>query len=226
MVSYERSAGATPARHTKNVPDRAAPVVLGPKRPEPTRDGVAAAVRASTAGPDEGAPVVLGAERAELARRVAEAVPDPELPMLTLADLGILRDVSVTDSRVVVSLTPTYSGCPAMAEMRADVHARLAAAGLGDVEVRTVLSPPWSSDWITEAGRRKLAEAGIAPPHAAPQLSSGPVPLNLTGPPRRVGCPVCGSGDTERTAAFSATACKDLYRCRACAEPFEHVKEI
>jgi ring-1,2-phenylacetyl-CoA epoxidase subunit PaaD len=113
-----------------------------------------------------------------------------------------------------------------MVEMRADVHAQLAAAGLRDVEVRTVLSPPWSSDWITEAGRRKLAAAGIAPPHAAPRRSSGPVPLNLTGPPRRVGCPVCGSGDTERTAAFSATACKDLYRCRACAEPFEHVKEI
>jgi ring-1,2-phenylacetyl-CoA epoxidase subunit PaaD len=195
MVSYERTAEATPVRHTKKAPDRAAPVVLGP-------------------------------DRSELARRIAESVPDPELPMLTLADLGILRDVSVTDSHVVVSLTPTYSGCPAMAEMRADVHARLAAAGLGDVEVRTVLSPPWSTDWITEAGRRKLSEAGIAPPQAAPQRGTGPVPLSLTGPPRRITCPSCGSADTERTAAFSATACKDLHRCRACAEPFEHVKEI
>jgi len=162
----------------------------------------------------------------ELARQVAESVPDPELPMLTLADLGILRDVTAEGERVVVSITPTYSGCPAMAEMRADVHARLAAAGLTDVDVRTVLSPPWSTDWITEAGRRKLSEAGIAPPQAAPQRGAGPVPLSLTGPPRRITCPSCGSAETERTAAFSATACKDLYRCRACAEPFEHVKEI
>lgn len=161
-----------------------------------------------------------------LARQVAESVPDPELPMLTLADLGILRDVTVTGSHVVVSLTPTYSGCPAMQEMRSDVAARLAGAGLTDVEVRTVLSPPWSTDWITEEGRRKLAAAGIAPPGPAPRLASGPVPLTLTVPDRRVICPACGSDDTERTAAFSATACKDLHRCRACAEPFEHIKEI
>jgi ring-1,2-phenylacetyl-CoA epoxidase subunit PaaD len=173
-----------------------------------------------------GRPVALGPERSALARRIAEGVPDPELPMLTLGDLGILRDVSMTGSHVVVSLTPTYSGCPAMAEMRADVHARLAAAGLGDVEVRTVISPPWSSDWISAAGRRKLAEAGIAPPGAAPRRASGPVPLSLTRPACRIACPSCGSADTERTAAFSATACKDLHRCRACAEPFEHVKEI
>ena len=161
-----------------------------------------------------------------LARQVAESVPDPELPMLTLADLGILRDVTVTGSHVVVSLTPTYSGCPAIQEMRCDVAARLAGAGLTDVEVRTVLSPPWSTDWITEEGRRKLAAAGIAPPGPAPRLAGGPVPLTLTVPDRRVTCPACGSGDTERTAAFSATACKDLHRCRACAEPFEHIKEI
>jgi ring-1,2-phenylacetyl-CoA epoxidase subunit PaaD len=225
-VSCERTTGVSPVRHTKNVPDRATPAVLGPERSEADRDGVAGAVRSGTAGPDEGGPGGPGAERAELARRVAEGVPDPELPMLTLADLGILRDVSVTGSRVVVSLTPTYSGCPALAEMRADVHARLAAAGLRDVEVRTVLSPAWTSDWISAAGRRKLAAAGIAPPQAAPRRGAGPVPLSLTGPPRRIDCPACGSGETELTAAFSATACKDLYRCRACAEPFEHVKEI
>ena len=162
----------------------------------------------------------------ELARRVAESVADPELPMLTLADLAILRDVTVSGSHVVVSLTPTYSGCPAMHEMRADVCARLAAAGLADVEIRTVLSPPWSTDWITDAGRAKLAAAGIAPPQAAARRTAGPIPLALTGPDRRVACPGCGSADTERTAAFSGTACKDLHRCLACAEPFEHVKEI
>jgi len=158
----------------------------------------------------------------ERARLIAESVPDPELPMLTLADLGVLRDVSVDDGRVTVSLTPTYLGCPAMAEMRRDMAARLGAAGFADVEVRTLLSPPWSSDFITPAGRRKLAEAGIAPPRSRPQ--DGPVPLPLLA--RTVECPQCGSSDTKRTAAFSATACKDLYRCRACAEPFEHIKEI
>ena len=159
------------------------------------------------------------------ARQVAQSVPDPELPMLTLADLGILRDVAVTGTRVVVSLTPTYSGCPAIAEIRAEVSSRLGAAGFADVEVRTVLSPPWTSDFVSPEGRRKLAEAGIAPPRSRPK-PDGPVPLTLFARGPRVDCPVCGSADTVRTAAFSGTACKDLYRCRACAEPFEHVKEI
>ena len=160
------------------------------------------------------------------ARQVAQSVPDPELPMLTLADLGILRDVTVTGARVVVSLTPTYSGCPAMAEIRAEVASRLGAAGFADVEVRTVLSPPWTSEFISPDGRRKLAEAGIAPPRYRTEPSGGPVPLTLFARGPRVDCPVCGSADTVRTAAFSGTACKDLYRCQACAEPFEHVKEI
>ncbi|HEY2079764.1 MAG TPA: 1,2-phenylacetyl-CoA epoxidase subunit PaaD [Streptosporangiaceae bacterium] len=159
------------------------------------------------------------------ARQVAQSVPDPELPMLTVADLGILRDVAVAGTRVVVSLTPTYSGCPAIAEMRAEVASRLGAAGFADVEVRTVLSPPWTSDFISPEGRRKLAEAGIAPPRSRPK-PDGAVPLTLFARGPRVDCPVCGSADTVRTAAFSGTACKDLYRCRACAEPFEHVKEI
>jgi ring-1,2-phenylacetyl-CoA epoxidase subunit PaaD len=163
----------------------------------------------------------------ELARRIAESVPDPELPMLTLADLGILRDVTIDGARVVVSLTPTYSGCPALPEMRADVTSRLAAAGLADVEIRTELSPPWSTERISAAGRRKLAAAGIAPPAARPPAAAGPVPLTLTAAPGpAVPCPGCGSAQTERTAAFGATACKDLYRCRTCAEPFEHIKEI
>ena len=160
------------------------------------------------------------------ARGVAQSVPDPELPMLTLGDLGILRDVTVRGGCVVVSLTPTYSGCPAIAEIRADLASSLAAAGFADVEVRTVLTPPWTSDFISAQGRRKLAEAGIAPPRSHQRAKGGPVPLTLFAPGPPVACPACGSSDTERTAAFSATACKDLYRCRACAEPFEHVKEI
>ncbi|MFI9770425.1 1,2-phenylacetyl-CoA epoxidase subunit PaaD [Streptomyces sp. NPDC052415] len=158
------------------------------------------------------------------ARRVAEQVPDPELPMLTLADLGVLREVTLAeDGTVVAELTPTYSGCPAMAEMRADVAARLRDAGYPRVEIRTVLNPPWTSDWITPEGRRKLAEHGIAPPGPAPR---GPVPLTLTPTRRTVPCPRCASADTEETSRFAATSCKALWRCRACREPFEYVKEI
>jgi ring-1,2-phenylacetyl-CoA epoxidase subunit PaaD len=159
-----------------------------------------------------------------VAREIAESVPDPELPMVTLADLGILRDVSADGRRVIVSLTPTYSGCPALAEMRRDLLLRLAAGGL-DAEVRTVLSPAWSSDWITAAGRRKLAAAGIAPPLPAPR-HGGPVPLALTPVRRDVACPLCGAPGAEQTAAFSSTACRALYRCASCGEPFDYVKEI
>ncbi len=159
------------------------------------------------------------------ARDVAAGVMDPELPVLSLADLGVLREVAVEGERVVVTITPTYSGCPAMAAMRADLTARLRAAGYPDVEVRTVLDPPWSTDWISPAGRRALAEHGVAPPGPAPRRAAGPVPLTLV---RRtaVACPRCGSVDTEETSEFGSTACKALRRCRSCAEPFEHVKEI
>lgn len=161
------------------------------------------------------------------ARAVAETVTDPELPMLTLADLGVLREVEVGPTgRVVVSITPTYSGCPAMGEMRADLLARLHEAGFGDAEVRTVLHPAWTTDWISAAGRAALAEYGIAPPGPAPRAAAGPVPLTLAPPPRHVPCPQCGSSDTVLRSEFSATACKSLWRCRACLEPFEHFKEI
>nr|CEL15319.1 Phenylacetate-CoA oxygenase, PaaJ subunit [Kibdelosporangium sp. MJ126-NF4]CTQ95639.1 Phenylacetate-CoA oxygenase, PaaJ subunit [Kibdelosporangium sp. MJ126-NF4] len=156
---------------------------------------------------------------------MAETVTDPELPMLTLADLGVLRDVRETADGVVVTITPTYTGCPAMDAMRTDLCSALHRAGFDAVDVRTVLSPAWTTDWITAAGKQKLAEAGIAPPGVAPR-TEGPVPLTLTAPPKRVACPQCGSMDTELLSEFSATACKALRRCRACAEPFEHVKEI
>jgi ring-1,2-phenylacetyl-CoA epoxidase subunit PaaD len=173
--------------------------------------------------------VLRGHSRAEGpsdARAVAETVTDPELPMLTLADLGVLRDVRDEDGTVVVEITPTYSGCPAMGVMRADLVHALHRAGFADVDVRTVLSPAWTTDWISEDGRRKLAAGGIAPPGAAPVRIPGPVPLNL-GPTRRTAaCPLCGSDDTEELSEFGATACKALRRCRSCREPFEHVKEI
>ena len=161
---------------------------------------------------------------------VAAGTPDPELPMLTVADLGILRAVDVTTDGVQVTITPTYSGCPAMREISADIARRLARAGFSDVTVRTQLAPAWTSDWITADGRRKLSEAGIAPPPAAPSRSAaprrhGPVPLTL-GLPAAAPCPRCGSARTRRTAEFSATACKSLYRCEECGEPFESVKPL
>jgi len=167
-----------------------------------------------------------GPDPVTAAREIAAAVPDPELPMVTVADLGILRDVSTDGDRVVVTITPTYSGCPALAEIARDLRHRLTQAGFGEVVVRTALAPPWSSDWITAEGRGKLRQAGIAPPGAAAR-PPGPVPLTLTATRRApVACPRCGSASTTRTAAFGATACKALYRCESCREPFEHVKEI
>ncbi len=157
------------------------------------------------------------------ARAVAESVNDPELPMLTIGDLGILRDVTVEADRVVVEITPTYSGCPALGAIRADVVNRLKQAGFEDVDVRTVLHPAWTTDWITADGRRRLAEHGIAPPGAAPDH---PVPLTLSRRPQQVNCPRCGSPATVEVSTFGATACKALHRYTACAEPFEQVKAI
>jgi ring-1,2-phenylacetyl-CoA epoxidase subunit PaaD len=160
------------------------------------------------------------------AAAVAATVTDPEMPMLTLADLGIIREVREDGAGVVVTITPTYSGCPAMDEIRADLRRALRGAGYPDVDVRTVLSPAWTTDWITERGREKLAAAGIAPPGPAPRRAAGPIPLVL-GPARAaVACPRCGRADTEQISAYSATACRELRRCPACHEPFEHVKEI
>jgi ring-1,2-phenylacetyl-CoA epoxidase subunit PaaD len=160
------------------------------------------------------------------AAAVVATVTDPELPLLTLAELGIVRDVREDADGVRVAITPTYSGCPAMETIRDDIRAALHGAGFTGVVVRTVLSPAWTTDWITPSGRAKLAAAGIAPPGPAPRREPGPVPLVLGARPDPVTCPRCGHADTERIAAFSATACRDLRRCPACREPFEHMKEI
>ena len=159
-------------------------------------------------------------------RTVAGSVVDPELPVLTLADLGVLRDVRTEDDgTVVVEITPTYPGCPALGAMRTDLVDALNEAGFALVDVRTVLTPAWTTDWISDDGRRKLAQAGIAPPGAGPTRPAEAVPLEL-GPPRRsASCPLCGSADTDEVSEFGATACTALRRCRECQEPFEHVKE-
>lgn len=161
------------------------------------------------------------------ARRVAGAVTDPEMPMLNLADLGILRDVQQANhGTIIVTITPTYSGCPAMATIRADLQRALISAGFDDVEVRTSLAPAWSSDWITTEGRRKLEEHGIAAPHPVSAQLHGPIPLTLLPPRLMVQCPQCDSFDTAMTSAFGPTACRSLHRCRSCGEPFERIKEI
>jgi ring-1,2-phenylacetyl-CoA epoxidase subunit PaaD len=163
---------------------------------------------------------------------VAAGTPDPEIPTLTIEDLGILLAVNYSPGDgVVVTITPTYSGCPAMREIAADVRARLNRAGFERVTVATQLSPPWSTDWITEEGHRKLAAVGIAPPSPT-RRRTGPIPLTLghrslsSGALGSIRCPRCGSPDTRLTAQFSATACKSLHRCNACDEPFEAVKPI
>ncbi|MEV6305274.1 1,2-phenylacetyl-CoA epoxidase subunit PaaD [Actinoplanes sp. NPDC051861] len=160
------------------------------------------------------------------AATVVESVVDPELPMLTLAELGVVRDVRQDGEEVTVTITPTYSGCPAMDAIRADIRSALVGAGYGRVVVRTVLAPAWTTDWISESGRRKLADAGIAPPGPALRRVAGPVPLSLGVRPPAVACPRCGHGETEVLTAFGATACRELRRCPACREPFERVKEI
>ena len=144
------------------------------------------------------------------AREAVAAVPDPELPLVTIEELGILRSVYLDPDtgRVTVAITPTYLGCPALETIRSDVVTALGQAGYVDVEVMTVLNPAWSTDMITESGRAKLAAAGIAPPGPA---GTGAVPLRLS-----VACPRCGSADTEELSAFGSTACKALWRCRAC----------
>ncbi len=156
------------------------------------------------------------------AREVAAGVQDPELSMLTIADLGVLRDVREEAGHVTVEITPTYSGCPAMGAIRTDIVRRLNEAGYLDVEVRTALHPAWTTDWITPDGKRKLAEHGIAPPGSAPRHR---VTLML-GRREPATCPRCGSSATVEVSRFGATACKALHRCTACDEPFESVKAI
>ena len=157
---------------------------------------------------------------AERAWQVAAAVPDPEIPVLTIEDLGVLREVRVEDERVTVTITPTYSGCPAMETIRDDVVLALTADGALAVDVRLTLSPAWTTDWMSAAGKRKLAEFGIAPP-AGTAAERGPVALRLA-----VRCPRCDSLDTHEVSRFGSTSCKALYECRACLEPFDSFKVL
>ncbi|MFJ3306000.1 1,2-phenylacetyl-CoA epoxidase subunit PaaD [Streptomyces sp. NPDC086549] len=162
---------------------------------------------------------------------LAGSVPDPELPVLSLQELGVLRAVRLRGADAVdVDLTPTYTGCPAVEAMSLDIERVLREHGMREVTVRTVLAPAWSTDDITDEGRRKLREFGIAPPRE--RRDSGPVALTLgptrtlPGEPDPLHCPHCGSADTELLSRFSSTACKALRRCLDCREPFDHFKEL
>jgi ring-1,2-phenylacetyl-CoA epoxidase subunit PaaD len=161
----------------------------------------------------------LGRERLRAdALRIAGEVADPEIPVLSIADLGVLRDVRVTDAgRVEVDITPTYFGCPAMTMIAVNIETALAARGI-DARVKLVLSPAWTTDWMTQEGRDKLRDYGIAPP--APKASR----RALFGMEEEVACPRCGSIETEKLSEFGSTACKSLWRCTACREPFDQFK--
>jgi ring-1,2-phenylacetyl-CoA epoxidase subunit PaaD len=150
---------------------------------------------------------------------ILEAVKDPEIPAISVRELGVLRGVSVSaDGGVLVTITPTYTGCPAMDVMAADIKAELLGAGITDVEVELTLSPAWTTDWITEEGKRKLKEYGIAPPEKTADIRS------LKGKAPVVECPQCHSTDTVMLSAFGSTACKALWKCNECLEPFDQFK--
>jgi ring-1,2-phenylacetyl-CoA epoxidase subunit PaaD len=153
---------------------------------------------------------------------IAATVVDPEVPVLTIADLGVLRSVVVDENasgpRAVVEITPTYSGCPAVDAIRDDIRSVLSSAGYADVDVRTVLSPAWTTDWMSDGGRQKLATYGIAPPTGT--RPAGPVSLGLG-----IRCPQCGSLHTRQLSRFGSTSCKALYVCQRCQEPFDYFKD-
>ena len=166
----------------------------------------------------------LAATRVEQAWAVLDAVPDPEVPAISVRELGIVREVLDHGASLEVVLTPTYSGCPATEVIERSVCEAIDAAGLGPARVTMRRAPAWTTDWISADGKRKLREYGIAPPGPA---ADGTAPIRIVG--RRaeaVPCPRCGSAHTERLSAFGSTACKALWRCVACKEPFEHFKPL
>ncbi|GIL05505.1 MAG: phenylacetic acid degradation protein PaaD [Betaproteobacteria bacterium] len=158
---------------------------------------------------------------AEQAWEVLARVADPEIPVISVTELGIVRDVRADDDTVEVVVTPTYSGCPATEVIEQSIAAALREAGARDVRIETRLAPAWTTDWIAPAAQEKLRRYGIAPPGASERADEQPLAFVP-----RVDCPLCGSRNTERLSQFGATACKALYRCRDCREPFEYFKPL
>jgi len=151
--------------------------------------------------------------------KILSAVPDPEIPVLTIEDLGILRDVKIQDKSIEVIITPTYSGCPAMDMITVNIMSSMQNAGYDDVKVKLVLAPAWTTDWMTEEGKSKLKDYGIAPP-----VEKTTDKNFLFGEPKIIPCPQCDSKATELLSQFGSTACKALYRCKECKEPFDYFK--
>ena len=150
--------------------------------------------------------------------KILETVLDPEVPVLSVVDLGIVRNVKLIDSEVVVEICPTYSGCPALDVIAIDIKMALDNADITSSKVKYVLDKPWSTDWISEAGRKKLKDYGIAPPVGSPDKNA------INQEDKTIPCPMCNSTNTEMISAFGSTACKSLYRCKSCLEPFDYFK--
>jgi ring-1,2-phenylacetyl-CoA epoxidase subunit PaaD len=161
--------------------------------------------------------------RAEFWAAVGEVL-DPEVPVLSVVDLGIVRDVREENGVVVVDVTPTYSGCPAMRVIENDIVEALHRAGAKDVRVNTVFHPVWTTDWISPDARERLRAYGIAPPSGSAPVATGLIPLQRRA--EVIQCPRCGSRQTELRSEFGSTACKAIYYCTACSEPFEYLKAI
>jgi len=156
---------------------------------------------------------------------ILEEVKDPEVPVLSVVELGIVRDVERDGAGALVTVTPTYSGCPAMREIETEIRRALVSRGVDPVEIRTVYAPAWTTDWISDTARAKLEAYGIAPPSGRATVSATAV-IRLERRAARARCPRCGSENTTLTSEFGSTACKSLRVCRACAEPFEEFKTI
>lgn len=150
---------------------------------------------------------------------ILEKVNDPEVPVLSVIDLGIVRSVQVKGEQILITITPTYSGCPAMDVIQMDIRLKLIENGYRNITIQQVLSPAWTTDWMSEEGKKKLKEYGIAPPNPKQQFCSSQMFLQ-----EAVQCPRCGSFHTELISQFGSTACKSLYRCLNCKEPFDHFK--
>lgn len=150
---------------------------------------------------------------------ILKNVADPEIPVLTVVDMGVVREVEVEDQKIIVSITPTYSGCPAMNEIESNIRWALEEAGYNEVEIKTLISPPWTTDWMTDEGKAKLQEYGIAPPEGSSADKSV-----LFGEAKKVMCPRCKSRNTTMVSQFGSTACKALYKCEDCKEPFDYFK--
>ena len=191
--------------------------LAGGAGPRSTQGGASFEAPLRGAPQDEEVGYAADAAMIARAREALADVVDPEIPVLTIADLGVLRDVALEEGRVVVTITPTYSGCPAMSTITLDIGLALERAGIAGAAVRTVLSPAWTTDWMTESGREKLHAYGIVPP------ARGGGRRALFGV-ESVACPRCGSADTERLAEFGSTSCKALWRCRTCREPFDYFR--